>query len=118
MNQAALKIKEITSSSRPVAICNGDVLFIDIVAEECKDIDIYGTNMYRGKTFTDAFTTVKEKLDMPIMMTEFGAEVQSQVLVLAETMARIEQRFPLRPSPSPAVVVSFLAPQLRSTLGA
>ena len=51
-------------------------------------------------------------------MTEFGAEVQSQVLVLAETMARIEQRFPLRPSPSPAVVVSFLAPQLRSTLGA
>jgi hypothetical protein len=77
MNQAALKIKEITSSSRPVAICNGDVLFIDIVAEECKDIDIYGTNMYRGKTFTDAFTTVKEKLDMPIMMTEFGADAFS-----------------------------------------
>ncbi|MFT4699037.1 MAG: hypothetical protein ACI9SJ_002197 [Flavobacteriaceae bacterium] len=77
MNQAALKIKEITSSSKPVAICNGDVLFIDIVAEECKDIDIYGTNMYRGKTFTDAFATVKEKLDMPIMMTEFGADAFS-----------------------------------------
>jgi hypothetical protein len=73
MNDAALRIKEI-SSSHPVAICNGDVLFIDIVAEECKDVDIYGTNMYRGVTFTDAFTTVKEKLDMPIMLTEFGAD--------------------------------------------
>ena len=73
MNDAALRIKQI-SPSHPVAICNGDVLFIDIVAEECKDVDIYGTNMYRGVTFTDAFTTVKEKLDMPIMLTEFGAD--------------------------------------------
>ena len=30
--------------------------------------------MYRGSSFTDAFTTVKEKLDMPIMLTEFGAD--------------------------------------------
>jgi hypothetical protein len=73
MNDAAIKMKAI-SSSRPVAICNGDVLFIDIVAEECKDIDIYGTNMYRGVTFTDAFQTVKNKLNMPIMLTEFGAD--------------------------------------------
>ncbi len=73
MNDAAIKMKEI-STSHPVAICNGDVLFIDIVAEECKDVDIYGTNMYRGKSFTDAFQTVKQKLDMPIMLTEFGAD--------------------------------------------
>jgi len=76
MNRAALKIKEI-NSSRPVALCNGDALFIDIIADECKDVDIFGTNMYRGKTFTDAFTTVKEKLDMPIMFTEFGADAFS-----------------------------------------
>ncbi|MEH6537344.1 MAG: glycoside hydrolase family 2 TIM barrel-domain containing protein [Psychroserpens sp.] len=73
MNDAAIKMKEI-STSRPVAICNGDVLFIDIVAEECKDVDIYGTNMYRGVTFTDAFQTVKDKLDIPIMLTEFGSD--------------------------------------------
>ena len=30
--------------------------------------------MYRGASFTDAFKTVKEKLDMPIMLTEFGAD--------------------------------------------
>ena len=73
MNDAALKIKSI-DGSHPVAICNGDVLFIDIVAEECKDVDIYGTNMYRGKSFGDAFQVVKDKLNKPILFTEFGAD--------------------------------------------
>ncbi|MFK7832749.1 MAG: glycosidase [Winogradskyella sp.] len=73
MNDAAIKIKSI-DASHPVAICNGDVLFIDIVAEECKDIDIYGTNMYRGKSFGDAFKVVKDKLNIPIMFTEFGSD--------------------------------------------
>ncbi len=73
MNDAAVKMKSI-DSSHPVAICNGDVLFIDIIAEECKDVDIYGTNMYRGVSFGDAFKTVKEKLNKPILFTEFGAD--------------------------------------------
>ena len=73
MNDAAVKMKEINSSI-PVAICNGDMLFADIVAEECKDVDIYGTNMYRGRSFGDAFERVKKELDMPIMFTEFGAD--------------------------------------------
>ncbi|PWH84580.1 glycosidase [Algibacter marinivivus] len=73
MNDAALKMKSI-DSSHPVAICNGDVLFLDIVAEECKDVDIYGVNMYRGVTFTDAFDTIKEKFKKPVLLTEFGAD--------------------------------------------
>jgi hypothetical protein len=73
MNDAAIAMKAI-NDSRPVAICNGDVLFIDIVAEECKDIDIYGTNMYRGASFGNAFETVKNKLNKPILFTEFGAD--------------------------------------------
>ena len=73
MNEAAKKMKSI-DNNHPVAICNGDVLFIDIIAEECKDVDIYGTNVYRGVSFTDIFDEVKEKLDMPIMFTEFGAD--------------------------------------------
>jgi hypothetical protein len=73
MNEAAKRIKA-RDTTRPVAICNGDVLFIDIVAEECKDVDIYGVNSYRGVSFTDMFKVVKEKLDMPIMFTEFGAD--------------------------------------------
>jgi hypothetical protein len=73
MNEASKLIKGI-DSSHPVAICNGDVLFIDIIAEECKDIDIYGTNTYRGKSFGDMFQVVKDKLNLPIMFTEFGAD--------------------------------------------
>jgi len=73
MNKAAVKMKAI-SSSLPVAICNGDLLFLDIIAEECKDVDIYGTNMYRGISFGNAFEEVKTKLNKPILFTEFGAD--------------------------------------------
>ena len=73
INEASIRIKS-QDSSHPVAICNGDVLFIDIIAEECKDVDIYGTNAYRGVSFGDMFQVVKDKLDMPIMFTEFGAD--------------------------------------------
>jgi hypothetical protein len=73
MNEAAVLMKSM-DTSHPVAICNGDVLFIDIIAEECKDIDIYGTNTYRGVSFGDMFQVVKEKLNKPLMFTEFGAD--------------------------------------------
>jgi len=73
MNEATKLIKSI-DSSHPVAICNGDTLFIDIVAEECKDVDIYGVNSYRGVSFGDIFQVVKDKLNKPIMFTEFGAD--------------------------------------------
>ncbi len=73
MNDAAVKMKAI-NSNLPVAICNGDVLFIDIIAEECKDVDIYGVNMYRGISFGDAFQVVKDKLNKPVLFTEFGAD--------------------------------------------
>jgi len=73
MNDAAIKMKSI-DMSHPVAICNGDLLFIDIVAEECKNVDIFGTNTYRGVSFGDIFQVVKDKLNKPIMFTEFGAD--------------------------------------------
>jgi hypothetical protein len=73
MNDAAIKMKSI-NNNLPIAICNGDLLFVEIIAEECTDVDIYGTNMYRGKSFTDAFERVKNELDMPILFTEFGAD--------------------------------------------
>ncbi|MDA9773228.1 hypothetical protein N9B66_02780, partial [Flavobacteriaceae bacterium] len=73
MNLAAKKIKEL-DSNHPVAICNGDDLFIDIVAEECRDIDIFGVNSYRGASFTNLFKTVKETLNKPLLFTEFGAD--------------------------------------------
>ncbi|HCQ12798.1 glycoside hydrolase family 2 TIM barrel-domain containing protein [Flavobacterium sp.] len=72
-NEAVVAMKKI-DTSHPIAICNGDLLFLDIIAEECKDVDIFGTNMYRGVSFGNAFQEVKTKLNKPILFTEFGAD--------------------------------------------
>ncbi len=72
-NEAALAMKEV-DKSHPIGLCNGDLLYLDIVADECKDIDIYGTNMYRGVSFVDAFDRVKNEFGKPILFTEFGAD--------------------------------------------
>ncbi|RME97210.1 MAG: glycosidase [Bacteroidetes bacterium] len=73
MNEAAKQMKAI-DDAHPVAICNGDLLFLNIIAEECPDVDIYGTNMYRGVSFGDAFERVKKEYGKPILFTEFGAD--------------------------------------------
>ena len=72
-NEATLTVKAI-DSTRPVAICNGDLQYLELIAEECPGIDILGTNMYRGASFEDAFQQVREITDKPIMFTEFGAD--------------------------------------------
>ena len=72
-NEAALSMKTM-DNTHPVAICNGDLLFLDIIADECKDIDILGVNMYRGVSFGDAFQKTKEVLNKPLMFTEFGSD--------------------------------------------
>ena len=77
-NEAAKAMKAI-DTSRPIAICNGDLLFLDIIADECKDIDILGCNMYRGVSFGDAFQKVKKTFDKPLMFTEFGADAYNAV---------------------------------------
>ena len=78
MNTASKKIKEL-DTNHPVAICNGDDLFIEIIAQECKDIDIFGVNSYRGASFTNLFKNVKETLDKPLLFTDFGADAFNAV---------------------------------------
>ncbi|WP_299219087.1 glycoside hydrolase family 2 TIM barrel-domain containing protein [uncultured Aquimarina sp.] len=72
-NDATKEVKKIDSNI-PVAICNGDLGFLDIVKEECTEIDIYGTNMYRGISFGDAFQKVRDELNLPVLFSEFGAD--------------------------------------------
>lgn len=74
MNDASKAIKSI-NPNHPVAICNGDVLFLEIIADECPDVDIYGTNVYRGKSFGDLFDKVKKEYGKPVLFTEFGSDV-------------------------------------------
>jgi len=77
-NEAAIAMKSM-DTSHPVSLCNGDVLFMDIIAKECQDVDIFGVNMYRGVSFGDAFEVVRKKYGKPIMFTEFGADAYSAV---------------------------------------
>ena len=77
-NEAIVEMKKI-DHSHPMAICNGDLLFLDIIKEQCPDIDILGTNVYRGVSFGDAFKRVKEELHKPILFTEFGADALNAI---------------------------------------
>jgi Glycosyl hydrolases family 2, TIM barrel domain len=77
-NDAAKALKEI-DNNHPISICNGDLLFADIIAKECKDVDILGINCYRGASFTDLYDSTRIKLNMPILLTEFGADAYNTV---------------------------------------
>ncbi len=72
-NEATVAMKAI-DSNHPIAICNGDLLFLDIIAQECKDVDVFGTNVYRGVSFGDLFERVKKEYGKPVLFTEFGAD--------------------------------------------
>ncbi|MEM6397355.1 MAG: glycoside hydrolase family 2 TIM barrel-domain containing protein [Bacteroidota bacterium] len=77
-NEAAVAMKGV-DAGHPVAICNGDLLFLDLIAQYCPAFDIYGTNMYRGVSFTDAFSRVRQEYGKPILFTEFGADAFNTV---------------------------------------
>jgi hypothetical protein len=72
-NKAAVAMKSV-DDTHPVALCNGDVLFLDIIAEEAPDVDIFGINVYRGVSFTDLYENVKNEYDKPVLLTEFGSD--------------------------------------------
>jgi hypothetical protein len=59
---------------RPVAMANGDLQYIDIIAEECGNLDVFGVNCYRGISARDLFQVVNEKMNIPVLFTEFGAD--------------------------------------------
>jgi beta-galactosidase len=60
--------------NHPVSIANGDLQYIDLIAEQCQGLDVMGTNSYRGKSWGDLFEVVKAKLGVPVLFTEFGAD--------------------------------------------
>ncbi len=72
-NEAAVVMKTI-DQSHPIAICNGDLQFLDIIAKECTDVDILGINCYRGISFGDVFGRVKKEYGKPVLFTEFGSD--------------------------------------------
>jgi len=81
-NEVARKIKEL-DPEHPVAICSGDILYLDVFAANCPDIDIFGTNAYRGKHgFGFLWRQVKELTDKPVFITEFGCPAYMEGVAL------------------------------------
>ena len=77
-NEVAISMKSI-DNNLPIAICNGDLMFLDIIAKECKEVDILGVNIYRGLSFGDAFDKIKTAYNKPVMFTEFGADALNDI---------------------------------------
>jgi beta-glucuronidase len=83
-NEVAKAIKAI-DPEHPVAICSGDVVFLDKFGKDCPDIDIFGTNAYRGDYgFGFIWRQVKEEADKPVFITEFGCPAYAEGKALNE----------------------------------
>ncbi len=73
-DDAVVEMKKIDAGRHPMAICNGDLLFLNLIAQECKHVDVLGINSYRGASFTDLYDRVKKECGKPVMLTEFGCD--------------------------------------------
>ncbi|MDH5262662.1 MAG: hypothetical protein OEX74_14765, partial [Gammaproteobacteria bacterium] len=58
----------------PFTIVNGDIQYIDLIAELMPDLELLGVNAYRGKSFTSLWADVDRKLDLPVLFFEFGSD--------------------------------------------
>jgi beta-glucuronidase len=83
-NEVSRAIKAV-DPEHPVAICNGDLLFLDKFGKDCPDIDIFGANSYRGKYgFGRFWKSVKEETDRPVVITEYGCPAYANGKTLDE----------------------------------
>ncbi|MBI3316287.1 MAG: hypothetical protein HYZ87_04865, partial [Candidatus Omnitrophica bacterium] len=69
----AKEIKKI-DPKHPVVMGVGEVSSLDLAKEHCPDIDVIGMIAYRGPGFGNLFRQVKQKFDIPVLMTEWGAD--------------------------------------------
>jgi beta-glucuronidase len=77
-NEVAKTIKAL-DPEHPVAICSGDILFLDKFGKYSPDIDIFGTNAYRGDYgFGFFWKQVKEEADKPAFITEYGCPAYAE----------------------------------------
>lgn len=88
-DEAVLLMKK-NNPQYPIAICNGDLQFLDLIASACKHVDILGINVYRGISFNDMFERVKKEFGKPILLTEFGADAYHDVLKKEDQQSQAE----------------------------
>jgi len=80
VEEVAQMIKSI-DKSHPVAICNGDILYLDIFAENCPSVDIFGSNAYRGDYgFGSYWAQVFDATGRAAFVTEYGCPAYANYL--------------------------------------
>ncbi len=73
VNEVAKMIKSV-DPNHPVAICNGDTLYLDIFAKNAPDVDLFGANVYRGDYgFGSFWEQVADATGKAGFITEYGA---------------------------------------------
>lgn len=72
--------------TRPVAIANGDVLHLNYFKEKAPHVDVFGANVYRGEQGfgRSFFQDVREQLDKPVFISEYGAPAYAEGYTAAE----------------------------------
>lgn len=73
VNSLAKEIKKL-DPNRPVVMSVGETSSLDIAREAAPDVDVIGMIAYRGPGFGNLFRQVRDKFDLPVLMTEFGAD--------------------------------------------
>ncbi len=87
INKVAQMIKSI-DPNHPVAVCNGDTLFLDKFAQFAPDVDAYAANVYRGDYgFGSFWQQVQEAADKPAFISEYGAPAFAPPMTSQEAQA-------------------------------
>ena len=62
-------------SNHLYTIVNGDIQYLDLIVKyNSNDLDLLGTNVYRGISFGGLWKDVKASLGKPILLMEFGSD--------------------------------------------
>ncbi len=84
VNEVARWIKSV-DPDHPVAVNNGDTLFLDIFAKYAPDVDIFAANVYRGDYgFGSFWEQVFDASGKPAFITEYGCPAFAPHMTLEE----------------------------------
>jgi hypothetical protein len=73
VNELIGEIKKI-DPNHPVALGNGELVGLETAKEYCPQADLVACIIYRGKTFGNIFSNLRNLFDRPILLSEFGAD--------------------------------------------
>ncbi len=84
VNEVAKWIKSV-DKDHPIALCNGDTLFLNKFAQHAPDVDIFSANIYRGDYgFGSFWEQVYDATGKPAFISEYGSPAYAQHLTKEE----------------------------------